>query len=99
MPTYNYDCAVCGQFESVRRIAERDAICHCPACGAAAVRSAVNMPDLQFRSGSKSMGQRSGHGHEGAPRDSDPGRYGGYGGMRHLADCACCPPAKGAGGS
>ena len=46
MPTYDYACADCGAFEAVRRIAERDAACACPACGASARRLAVSAPHL-----------------------------------------------------
>ncbi|WP_175801235.1 zinc ribbon domain-containing protein [Burkholderia anthina] len=38
MPIYDYACSSCGDFTSVRRIAERDAPIACPACGAAAQR-------------------------------------------------------------
>ncbi|MEW6242816.1 MAG: FmdB family zinc ribbon protein [Bacillota bacterium] len=33
MPTYEYRCPKCGDFEVVQRITE-DALLHCPACGA-----------------------------------------------------------------
>ncbi|MEC5398101.1 FmdB family zinc ribbon protein [Uliginosibacterium sp. H1] len=41
MPLYDYQCQDCGQFEVMRRMADREAPVHCPQCGAAASRLLV----------------------------------------------------------
>ena len=46
MPVYDYDCADCGAFEVVRRIAERDAPVACPQCGAPAARVTIAAPSV-----------------------------------------------------
>ncbi|MEI6002854.1 zinc ribbon domain-containing protein [Paraburkholderia bengalensis] len=46
MPVYDYACAECGAFETVRRIAERDEPAECPRCGASAERVRVGAPAL-----------------------------------------------------
>ncbi|MEM5288712.1 zinc ribbon domain-containing protein [Paraburkholderia sabiae] len=78
MPVYDYECADCGAFETVRRIAERDEPAACPRCGTSAERVRVGAPALL---GGASA---SGSGSSGAS-DSE----GGYG-MRHRG-CSCCP--------
>jgi putative FmdB family regulatory protein len=46
MPVYDYDCADCGVFEAVRRIAERDNATACTQCGAPAARVAIAAPSV-----------------------------------------------------
>jgi len=74
MPVYDYECADCGKFEAVRRIAERDEAAACPRCGMTAERVRVGAPALL--GGASSSGGAS---------DSE----GGYG-MRHRGGCSCC---------
>jgi putative FmdB family regulatory protein len=87
MPTYDYECAACGGFEAVRRIAERDAACACPGCGAGARRLVVSAPHLEHLSGEtrKAMDINERARHE--PRSSSEGSYGR---MRHPSGCGCC---------
>ncbi|MDR5757171.1 zinc ribbon domain-containing protein [Caballeronia sp. LZ035] len=46
MPVYDYECASCGAFEAVRRIAERDDPAVCPECGVTAARVTVGAPSV-----------------------------------------------------
>ncbi|SAK54827.1 FmdB family zinc ribbon protein [Caballeronia ptereochthonis] len=46
MPVYDYECASCGAFEAVRRIAERDEPAACPLCGATATRVTIGAPSV-----------------------------------------------------
>lgn len=46
MPVYDYECASCGAFEAVRRIAERDDLAACPECGATAARVTIGAPTV-----------------------------------------------------
>ncbi len=45
MPIYDFECADCGPFVVMRRIADRDAACHCPDCGNEGTR-VVTAPSL-----------------------------------------------------
>jgi putative FmdB family regulatory protein len=57
MPVYDYDCADCGAFEVVRRIAERDDPVACPQCGAQAARVTIAAPSV---GGASSSGDGAG---------------------------------------
>ncbi|BAN23193.1 FmdB family zinc ribbon protein [Caballeronia insecticola] len=46
MPVYDYECAGCGAFEAMRRIAERDEPAACPHCGATAARVTIGAPSV-----------------------------------------------------
>jgi putative FmdB family regulatory protein len=76
MPVYDYECADCGRFEAVRRIAERDEATACPHCGTTAERVRVGAPAL--------LGGASGGGSSSGASEGE----GGYG-MRHRG-CTCC---------
>ena len=75
MPVYDYECADCGAFEAVRRIAERDAPAACPQCGEIAGRVTVGAPTF----GRSSSGVAS----------AEPEGAGSYG-MKHRGGCSCC---------
>lgn len=99
MPTYDYACPDCGEFDALRRLSERNEPCACPDCGAAAQRVITQAPRLACASPQQrraaEVNERSRH----APRlsrDLDPAA-GGYGRLRHPSGCGCCSPkAKGA---
>jgi putative FmdB family regulatory protein len=74
MPVYDYECEICGAFEAVRRMAERDAPAACPACGDIAQRVTVGAPSF---------------GKPGAS-DGDAGEGAGSYGMTHRGGCLCC---------
>lgn len=46
MPTYDYKCTHCGQFEVLRRMADRDAPAVCPQCGLQSERILIAAPYL-----------------------------------------------------
>ena len=46
MPTYDYACADCGEFDALRSLADRNEPCACPWCGTASRRVFVNAPRL-----------------------------------------------------
>ncbi|MEC5385812.1 zinc ribbon domain-containing protein [Uliginosibacterium sp. H3] len=46
MPTYEYTCNECGDFDVVRSIASRNDPCQCPYCDATAERVMRTMPTL-----------------------------------------------------
>lgn len=94
MPTYDYACADCGEFDALRSLADRNEPCACPWCGTASRRVFVNAPRLactapQQRRAAE-VNERARH----APRSSrevDPAD-GRYGRMRHPKGCGCCAP-------
>ncbi|KND55108.1 putative regulatory protein, FmdB family [Candidatus Paraburkholderia kirkii] len=59
MPVYDYECASCGAFEAVRRIAERDEHAACLLCGATAARVTIGAPSADD-AGSYGMRHRGG---------------------------------------
>ena len=90
MPTYDYGCADCGDFEAVRPLLLRNDPAHCPTCGAAAPRVLVSAPRLALMPGSVrgaiATNERASH----EPRSSrdagprEPVR------LRHPKGCGCC---------
>ncbi|WP_163029324.1 FmdB family zinc ribbon protein, partial [Pseudomonas viridiflava] len=46
MPMYEYDCPHCGDFTSLRPMAESALPCECPACGASSMRVILSAPGL-----------------------------------------------------
>ncbi|ARU03594.1 FmdB family transcriptional regulator [Comamonas serinivorans] len=92
MPTYDYACHDCGEFDALRSLADRNEPCACPACGAASHRVMSHAPRLACTSPQQrraaEVNERSRH----APRmsrDVDPAA-GGYGRLRHPSGCGCC---------
>jgi putative FmdB family regulatory protein len=60
MPVYDYECADCGAFEAVRRIAERDDPAVCPHCGATAARVTIGAPSVGGASSSGDVAEGAG---------------------------------------
>jgi putative FmdB family regulatory protein len=60
MPMYDYECASCGTFETMRKIAERDAPVDCPRCGDAVERIHTGTPMLTTSGGGDSDSEGSG---------------------------------------
>lgn len=92
MPTYDYACQHCGEFDALRRLADRNLACACPQCGAAAERVITQAPRLACTSPQQrraaEVNERARH----APRmsrDNDPAA-GNYGRLRHPSGCGCC---------
>jgi putative FmdB family regulatory protein len=83
MPIYQYQCAACGPFDAMRRIAERDAPQLCPHCGAATCRDIAGGAMLslmpQARREAFATNERSMH----APKSSAAL------GHRHGPNCGC----------
>jgi putative FmdB family regulatory protein len=99
MPTYDYACPQCGDFEALRGLAQRNDPCACPDCGAAAQRVFLSAPRLACLSGdtrrAMDVNERARH----APRSSRDGggaEGGRYGRMRHPSGCGCCGGQRGA---
>ncbi|MCA8431187.1 FmdB family zinc ribbon protein [Burkholderia seminalis] len=84
MPIYDFECASCGPFSVMRRIADREKPCRCPECGAQGGR-VIGAPSLALMTGARraahATNERAAH----APRQSDDGPP-----LRHRAGCSCC---------
>jgi putative FmdB family regulatory protein len=92
MPTYDYACASCGSFESIRAMARRDEPATCPECGAASPRVFIAAPRLALLAdGTRSamaINERARH---------EPKSSADYARVKHPAGCGCCSTAvKGA---
>ena len=90
MPTYDYDCPACGGFEALRRLAERDAACACPGCGAAAPRVFVQAPRLELLAADTRRAMETNERAAHQPQRSSDG----YGRLRHPRGCGCCTPGR-----
>lgn len=84
MPIYDFECASCGPFSVMRRIADREKPCRCPDCGTEGSR-VVSAPSLALMAGASraahATNERAAH----APRQSGSGPQ-----LRHRPGCACC---------
>ena len=92
MPTYDYACTTCGDFDALRALKDRNEPCACPWCGAAAQRVFAHAPRLacttpQQRRAAE-VNERARH----APRSSRDVEAGNYGRLRHPSGCGCCSP-------
>jgi len=85
MPTYDYDCSLCGGFEAIRAISQRDEPAICPDCGDLAPRVMVAAPRLRLLEASTryAMDVNETARHE-------PRRSGDYARLRHPSGCGCC---------
>ncbi|WP_083253666.1 FmdB family zinc ribbon protein [Pandoraea sp. ISTKB] len=88
MPIYDFECATCGTFAVMRRIADRDAPCHCPDCGTEGAR-VITAPALALMGGASRAAHATNERAANAPRQSSDGPAGG-----HRAGCSCCAGGK-----
>ncbi|WP_150679995.1 FmdB family zinc ribbon protein [Pandoraea pneumonica] len=88
MPIYDFECGDCGPFVVMRRIADRDAPCHCPDCGSEGTR-VITAPSLAL------MGNASRTAHATNERAANAPRQSGDGPSRsHRPGCQCCAGGK-----
>lgn len=84
MPIYDFECANCGPFAVMRRIADREKPCRCPDCGGEGSR-VISAPSLALMAGTRrnahATNERAAH----APRQSGDGPQ-----LRHRPGCSCC---------
>ncbi|WP_039406960.1 FmdB family zinc ribbon protein [Pandoraea pulmonicola] len=88
MPIYDYECGTCGPFVLMRRIADRDAPCHCPDCGVEGTRM-ITAPSLALMESTRRSAHATNERASNAPRHSGdaPSRP-------HRAGCSCCSGGK-----
>jgi putative FmdB family regulatory protein len=112
MPTYDYVCHNCGEFEAIRNMGERNQDCACPHCGDAAPRAILHAPRLAVMSSSSRFAMATNERASNAPRSSRDGsrdgvldgslggargeRAGSYGRLKHPSSCSCCATRKSA---
>jgi putative FmdB family regulatory protein len=89
MPTYDYACTHCGDFDALRSLSARNEPAHCPDCGAASQRVFIRAPRLGLLDPSTrsalATNERARH---------EPKSSGEYPRLRHPAGCGCCLPGK-----
>lgn len=89
MPTYDYACAGCGNFDAIRSLAERDRPADCPDCGAAAERVFVAAPHLALMEAGTRVAMATNERARHEPKSSrDVAR------LKHPTGCGCCSTAK-----
>lgn len=90
MPIYEYDCAACGDFTSLRSMADRDQPCDCPECGTLSKRVILSAPSLATMSSTQrtaiAANERSSH----APQTLDEYKQS----RKHPKGCGCCSANK-----
>ncbi len=91
MPTYDYACPDCGNFDALRSVALRNEPCACPDCGTAAARVFAHAPHLACVSPEQRRAHDTNERAQHAPRSSSrDGDAGSYGRLRHPSGCGCC---------
>ena len=93
MPTYDYSCKTCGQFDAIRSISMRDEAAPCPSCGQLSARifafgSQLSRVDSDTRRAIEGN-ERSAH----SPvlsRDYENK----YARLKHPSGCGCCSSSK-----
>src|SRR4051794_22291004 len=90
MPTYDYACTGCGEFDAIRSIARRDEPADCPRCGEASARVLVSAPQLACMDGVARTAHATNERAQHAPRSSREG----YGRLKHPSGCGCCSGSK-----
>lgn len=93
MPTYDYRCAACGDFSSVRPIASRDLAGQCPQCGASAPRVLFAAPMFSRLATPDRIAHETNERASHEPIHSREAR------LRHLPGCSCCGSGSRRGGT
>ncbi|GAB6850466.1 FmdB family zinc ribbon protein [Paraburkholderia kururiensis] len=88
MPIYDFECANCGPFAVMRRIADRDMPCRCADCGGEASR-VMTAPALALMAGASRIAQATNERAAHAPRQSADGPP-----LRHRPGCSCCSSGR-----
>ena len=81
MPTYEYSCNECGDFDVVRSIASRNDPCQCPYCDTAAERVIRTTPTLSTMSTTNRKAHATNERAQHEPKHSS--------GHVHNASCGC----------
>lgn len=93
MPTYDYHCAGCGDFDALRSLSLRNEPAACPACGGASPRVFTSAPRLACVSSELRVARDTNERAQHAPRSSREAAES-YGRLRHPAGCGCCSGAS-----
>jgi putative FmdB family regulatory protein len=89
MPTYDYACAGCGDFDAIRSMSRRDEPAECPGCGADSPRVFASAPRLSSMDptvrAAMDTNERARH---------EPRRSGDYARLAHPSGCGCCSSTR-----
>ena len=84
MPTYDYHCPACGDFDALRTMATRNDDVDCPDCGIAAPRVLASAPRLALMADTTRIAMDTNERARHEPkRSADLAR-------RHPSNCSCC---------
>ncbi len=89
MPTYDYACPSCGEFDTIRSMHDRNEPAPCPDCGQASPRVIVAGTGLAYLEGSTRKALEANERSRHEPKTSKN-----YVSARHPAGCGCCSGAK-----
>ncbi|ORE98413.1 zinc ribbon domain-containing protein [Aurantimonas sp. 22II-16-19i] len=89
MPFYDYACADCGTFTSLRPMAQAADPCACPQCGDSARRVILTAPRLATMDAGRRSAFATNERSANAPKLASQGHGGGHG-----AGCGCCAPSR-----
>ena len=92
MPTYDYHCHACGDFDALRSMATRNDDVNCPDCGNAAQRVLASAPRLALIKDTTRIAMDTNERARHEPkRSGDLAR-------RHPSGCSCCSAGNGSRG-
>ena len=95
MPTYDYACAGCGDFDALRSMGARNEPAACPGCGAASPRVFASAPHLALmEAGTRTAMATNERARHEPRRSSAEAGGGGYARLRHPSGCGCCKPGQ-----
>ncbi|MDG1109029.1 MAG: zinc ribbon domain-containing protein [Burkholderiaceae bacterium] len=89
MPTYDYECLVCGGFDAYRSVSDRNEPAVCPECGTASCRIFASAPRLALMSNATRTAMATNERARHEPQSSSD-----YVRLRHPSGCGCCSTAK-----
>ena len=84
MPVYDYACADCGAFTALRPMADFEAPCACPDCGAKAQRVILTAPALAGMDRARRIAAATNERSSSEPKSS----------KSHAPGCGCCSGRK-----
>lgn len=89
MPTYDYACAACGGFDTLRPLADRDRPAACPDCGGASPRVFVTGPRLALLASATRTAIATNERAANAPTSSRDRAV-----AKHPSGCGCCSAGR-----
>jgi len=90
MPTYDYFCNDCGEFDAIRSMSSRNDPAICPTCSSVSERVFLNAPRLACLSNSDRTAHATNERARHEPKRSGDSAGGSYSRLKHPSGCGCC---------